>query len=31
MNELLASVVVCYFKEAEFRGKEDRPEHVDEK
>jgi hypothetical protein len=31
MNELLASVVVCYFKETEFRGKEDRPEHVDER
>lgn len=28
MNELLASVVVCYFKEAEFKVKGDKPEDV---
>lgn len=26
MNELLASVVVCYFKEAEFKNVKDKPE-----
>jgi len=30
MNELLASVIVCYFKEAEFRKINEKPEGVDE-
>jgi TBC1 domain family member 5 len=30
MNELLASVVVCYFQEVEFKTLADRPEGVSE-
>lgn len=29
MNELLASVVVCYFKEAEFKTKDEKPENIE--
>lgn len=29
MNELLASVIVCYFKETEFRKINEKPEGVD--
>lgn len=29
MNELLASVVVCYFKEAEFKTKDEKSEDID--
>jgi hypothetical protein len=28
MNELLASVVVCYFKEVEFKTKNDKHEDI---